>query len=103
MREPLLRLSGLEPFVLTNEIPFVNVGERTNVTGSKRFARLIKSDDVTAATEVAVDQVRGPLGHAPSATALAKPASLATERHEPVEPTPRAPKPGEAGTQGATS
>ena len=32
-----LRLSGLEPFVLTTDIPFVNVGERTNVTGSAKF------------------------------------------------------------------
>ena len=57
MREPLLRLSGLEPFVLTNEIPFVNVGERTNVTGSARFRKLITNRDYAAALDVARDQV----------------------------------------------
>ena len=40
--EPMLRLSGLEPFALTSDIRFVNVGERTNVTGSARFRKLIK-------------------------------------------------------------
>jgi 5-methyltetrahydrofolate--homocysteine methyltransferase len=40
---PLLRLSGLEPFTLTPDIPFVNVGERTNVTGSAKFRKLIKA------------------------------------------------------------
>jgi 5-methyltetrahydrofolate--homocysteine methyltransferase len=54
---PLLRLSGLEPFVLNNEIPFVNVGERTNVTGSAKFRKLIKDGDFTAALDVARDQV----------------------------------------------
>ncbi len=52
-----LRLSGLEPFVLTPDIPFVNVGERTNVTGSARFRKLITARDYTAALEVARDQV----------------------------------------------
>ncbi|RXH16586.1 methionine synthase [Bradyrhizobium guangzhouense] len=52
-----LRLSGLEPFVLTDAIPFVNVGERTNVTGSARFRKLITSGDYTAALQVARDQV----------------------------------------------
>jgi 5-methyltetrahydrofolate--homocysteine methyltransferase len=52
-----LRLSGLEPFVLTPDIPFVNVGERTNVTGSARFRRLITARDYAAALEVARDQV----------------------------------------------
>jgi len=42
MPDRYLRLSGLEPFVLTPDIPFVNVGERTNVTGSARFRKLIK-------------------------------------------------------------
>ena len=42
---PRLRLSGLEPFTLTPEIPFVNVGERTNVTGSARFRKLITAGD----------------------------------------------------------
>ena len=53
----LLRLSGLEPFVLTPDIPFVNIGERTNVTGSARFRKLIKNRDYAAALEVARDQV----------------------------------------------
>ena len=56
--EPLLRLSGLEPFTLTREIPFVNVGERTNVTGSARFRKLITAGDYTAALDVARDQVQ---------------------------------------------
>ena len=55
--EPLLRLSGLEPFVLNHEIPFVNVGERTNVTGSAKFRKLIKEGDFAAALDVARDQV----------------------------------------------
>src|SRR5262249_22159693 len=53
----LLRLSGLEPFTLTPEIRFVNVGERTNVTGSARFRKLIREGDFAAALEVARDQV----------------------------------------------
>ncbi len=55
--EPMLRLSGLEPFALTPDIRFVNVGERTNVTGSARFRKLIKEGDLTAALDVARDQV----------------------------------------------
>lgn len=55
--EPLLRLSGLEPFVLNHEIPFVNVGERTNVTGSAKFRKLVKEGDFAAALDVARDQV----------------------------------------------
>ena len=54
---PRLRLSGLEAFTLTPEIPFVNVGERTNVTGSARFRKLITAGDYTAALAVARDQV----------------------------------------------
>ncbi|WP_374305540.1 methionine synthase [Methylocella sp.] len=54
---PLLRLSGLEPFTLSPEIRFVNVGERTNVTGSARFRRLVKDGDYAAALDVARDQV----------------------------------------------
>ena len=54
---PRLRLSGLEPFTLTPEIPFVNVGERTNVTGSARFRKLVTSGDYPAALAVARDQV----------------------------------------------
>ena len=45
---PLMRLAGLEPFTLTSDINFVNVGERTNVTGSARFRKLIKSGDFNA-------------------------------------------------------
>ncbi|MDX8479836.1 methionine synthase [Mesorhizobium sp. VK24D] len=55
--EPKMRLSGLEPFTLTDEIPFVNVGERTNVTGSARFRKLITAGDYVAALDVARDQV----------------------------------------------
>ncbi|RJL04889.1 methionine synthase [Paracoccus aestuarii] len=57
MPDRYLRLSGLEPFVLTPDIPFVNVGERTNVTGSARFRKLIKERDYATALEVARDQV----------------------------------------------
>jgi 5-methyltetrahydrofolate--homocysteine methyltransferase len=56
--ETRLRLAGLEPFTLTDEIPFVNVGERTNVTGSARFRKLITAGDYQAALEVARDQVQ---------------------------------------------
>jgi 5-methyltetrahydrofolate--homocysteine methyltransferase len=52
-----LRLSGLEAFTLTPTIPFVNVGERTNVTGSARFRKLITAGDYSAALAVARDQV----------------------------------------------
>jgi 5-methyltetrahydrofolate--homocysteine methyltransferase len=55
--EPRLKLSGLEPFSLTPAIPFVNVGERTNVTGSAKFRKLITAGDYTAALQVARDQV----------------------------------------------
>ncbi|MER9937209.1 methionine synthase [Mesorhizobium sp. M0088] len=55
--EPRMRLSGLEPFTLTDEIPFVNVGERTNVTGSAKFRKLITAGDYVAALDVARDQV----------------------------------------------
>ncbi len=54
---PRLRLSGLEAFTLTPEIPFVNIGERTNVTGSARFRKLVTAGDYTAALAVARDQV----------------------------------------------
>src|SRR5881398_2914606 len=54
---PLLRLSGLEAFALTPEIPFVNVGERTNVTGSAKFRKLITAGDYAGALTVARDQV----------------------------------------------
>jgi len=55
--EPMLRLSGLEPFTLTPEIPFVNVGERTNVTGSAKFRKLVTAGDYTAALTIAREQV----------------------------------------------
>ena len=55
--ERRLRLSGIEAFTLTDAIPFVNVGERTNVTGSARFRKLITNDDYATALEVARDQV----------------------------------------------
>lgn len=55
--KPLMQLSGLEPFTLTDEIPFVNVGERTNVTGSAKFRKLITAGDYAAALDVARDQV----------------------------------------------
>ncbi|MCZ8184752.1 MAG: methionine synthase [Beijerinckiaceae bacterium] len=55
--KPLLRLSGLEPFVLDETIPFVNVGERTNVTGSAKFRKLIKEGRLSEALDVARDQV----------------------------------------------
>jgi 5-methyltetrahydrofolate--homocysteine methyltransferase len=51
------RLSGLEPFTITPESLYVNVGERTNVTGSKRFAKLIKEGDYDTALDVARQQV----------------------------------------------
>ena len=54
---PYLRLSGLEPFTLTPEIPFVNVGERTNVTGSAKFRKLVTAGDYGAALSVAREQV----------------------------------------------
>lgn len=59
MRPLPLRLSGLEPLIITADSNFVNVGERTNVTGSKRFLNLIKAQDYETALEVALDQVRG--------------------------------------------
>ncbi|MEE3335481.1 MAG: methionine synthase [Candidatus Latescibacterota bacterium] len=57
--EPLARFSGLEPLTLRPDSNFTMVGERTNVTGSRRFARLIKSEDHEAAVEVARQQVEG--------------------------------------------
>lgn len=56
---PPLKLSGLEPLIVTPETNFVNVGERTNVTGSRKFLRLIKEDNYEEALEVALDQVQG--------------------------------------------
>ena len=53
------KLSGLEPLIITPETNFVNVGERTNVTGSRKFLRLIQDDNYEAAVEVAREQVEG--------------------------------------------
>lgn len=55
--KPYLRLSGLEPLIVRPETNFVNVGERTNVTGSKKFARLIKENKYEEALSVARQQV----------------------------------------------
>ncbi|WJR66236.1 methionine synthase [Neorhizobium sp. CSC1952] len=55
--KPFMALSGLEPFVFTKDVPFVNVGERTNVTGSAKFRKLITAGDFTSALAVARDQV----------------------------------------------
>jgi 5-methyltetrahydrofolate--homocysteine methyltransferase len=54
-----LKLSGLEPMIVTPESNFVNIGERTNVTGSRAFLRMIKEGDFEAALAVARDQVEG--------------------------------------------
>lgn len=58
-QEPFLRLGGLEPVVLRPDSNFMNIGERTNVTGSKKFARLIKENKYDEALSVARDQVQG--------------------------------------------
>ncbi len=55
---PWCRLSGLEPLTITPELNFLNIGERTNVTGSAIFRRLIQQDDYPAALEVARQQVK---------------------------------------------
>ena len=59
MPPTLAHFSGMDPFVIHPESNFSMIGERTNVTGSRRFARLIKSGDYEAATEVARQQVAG--------------------------------------------
>ncbi|HXW47213.1 MAG TPA: methionine synthase [Streptosporangiaceae bacterium] len=53
------RFSGLEPFEISQDTGFVMIGERTNVAGSARFRRLIEAGDFQAATDVALEQVRG--------------------------------------------
>lgn len=58
-RDDLLHLSGLEPLNIKPETNFVNIGERTNVTGSKKFARLIRDSNYSEALEVAQHQVEG--------------------------------------------
>ena len=55
--KPFLRLSGLEPFTATPDLNFINIGERTNVTGSRKFLRLIKEEKYEEALDVARDQV----------------------------------------------
>jgi 5-methyltetrahydrofolate--homocysteine methyltransferase len=56
---PATRFSGLEPFEIGPDTGFVMIGERTNVTGSARFRRLVEADDYQAAVDVALEQVRG--------------------------------------------
>jgi 5-methyltetrahydrofolate--homocysteine methyltransferase len=56
---PFMRLSGLEPVVLTPQSNFMNVGERTNVTGSSKFLKLIKENKYEEALSIALDQVQG--------------------------------------------
>ncbi|MDZ7779114.1 MAG: methionine synthase [Gemmatimonadota bacterium] len=58
-KPPRTRLSGLEPLNIGPDSLFVNIGERTNVTGSRRFARLIRDEDYETAIEVARQQVEG--------------------------------------------
>ncbi len=59
MPKRILTLSGLEPFELRSNLNFVNVGERTNVTGSRKFLKLIKENKYEEAIEIARDQVEG--------------------------------------------
>ena len=56
---PYMKLSGLEPLTFTPDTNFVNVGERTNVTGSRKFLRLIKEENYEEALDVAREQVEG--------------------------------------------
>ncbi len=57
--EPLMRLSGLEPLIVRPDANFMNVGERTNVTGSRKFAKLIKEENYEEGITIALDQVNG--------------------------------------------
>jgi len=59
MKSLPIKLSGLEPLIITPDSNFVNVGERTNVTGSRRFLKLIKDEEYESALEVAREQVEG--------------------------------------------
>ncbi len=54
-----LQLAGLEPLIVTPESNFINIGERTNVTGSRKFARLIREELYDEALAIARDQVEG--------------------------------------------
>lgn len=56
---PPLKLSGLEPLIVTPESNFINIGERTNVTGSRAFLRMIKEERFEDALSVALEQVQG--------------------------------------------
>lgn len=56
---PYLTLSGLEPLIISPELNFINIGERTNVTGSRKFLRLIKEESYDEALQIARDQVEG--------------------------------------------
>jgi 5-methyltetrahydrofolate--homocysteine methyltransferase len=58
-RDPFTRFSGLEPLVVRPDSNFMMIGERTNITGSAKFAELVKKSDFGKAVEVALDQVRG--------------------------------------------
>ncbi len=58
-KQRFTQFSGLEPLTIRPDSNFIMIGERTNVTGSKKFARLIKNDDFATATDVALQQVRG--------------------------------------------
>ncbi|MCH2448865.1 MAG: methionine synthase [Gracilimonas sp.] len=59
MKSLPLTLSGLEPLIITEDSNFVNVGERTNVTGSRKFLNTIKNKDYDQALKIALDQVQG--------------------------------------------
>lgn len=59
VKNKYLKLSGLEPLIVTPETNFVNVGERTNVTGSRKFLRLIKEGNYEEALDIARNQVEG--------------------------------------------
>jgi 5-methyltetrahydrofolate--homocysteine methyltransferase len=59
VKNKYLKLSGLEPLIVTPETNFVNIGERTNVTGSRKFLRLIKEEKYEEALSVAREQVEG--------------------------------------------
>jgi 5-methyltetrahydrofolate--homocysteine methyltransferase len=57
--ERCTRLAGLEPLVIRPDSSFILIGERTNITGSRKFAELVKAGDFAKAVEIALDQVRG--------------------------------------------
>ena len=59
MEERRLKLAGLEPLIISKESNFINVGERTNVAGSKKFLRLIKEEAFEEAIDIAREQVEG--------------------------------------------